>query len=165
MNVRPDAPHLTDQGYGSAMHSARSDGAKSRNMARFLHHYSRWIAHSESSILERHMAETSSLRLAPVVEAAIDLDFNFGRKGKKISGRCYFCCKTCPLSCLTPGKYLSLQDLHSSMMHLQSYWSVGPFFSIVTHSRSFVIQHRKIETKKSWHSNCFNQNSIYSARI
>jgi len=82
---RSDAPHLVDQGYGSAMHSARSAWKKSRTMARFLHHYRRWIAHSESAALERHMADTACSRLAPVIEAAIEFsgfsDFNFGGKG------------------------------------------------------------------------------------
>jgi len=82
---RPDAPHLADQGYGSAVHSARSAWKKSRTMARFLHHYRRWIAHAESAALERHMADTACSRLAPVIEAAIEFsgfpDFNFGGKG------------------------------------------------------------------------------------
>lgn len=54
-------------------------------MARFVHHYTRWEAHSESAQLETQMADTVVSRLAPVVQAAMDLDgspsFNFGGQG------------------------------------------------------------------------------------
>lgn len=54
-------------------------------MARFVHHYTRWEAHGESSSLEQHMADTVCERLAPVVDAAAEFDgspeFNFGGKG------------------------------------------------------------------------------------
>jgi hypothetical protein len=80
----PDVP--SDQGYGTAIHSARTAWKEKQEMARFLHHYTRWEAHSDSASLERNMGETACARLAPVVEAAIDFngfdDFNFGGKGK-----------------------------------------------------------------------------------
>lgn len=67
------------------MHETRSAGKKSRDMARFLHHYQRYSAHAESAELERKMRDTSCERLAPVVSAAIEFDaspdFNFGEKG------------------------------------------------------------------------------------
>jgi len=74
-----------EQGYGTAIHSARAAYRKKREMDRFLHHYTRWNAHAESARLERKMSETSSIRLAPVVDAAVEFDgnahFNFGGKG------------------------------------------------------------------------------------
>ena len=81
-----------ENGYGSAIHSARVAYQKKSEMNRFLHHYSRWSAHKESAALEQNMANTVCSRLAPVVEAAIEFngasDFNFGGKGeteKKLS--------------------------------------------------------------------------------
>jgi len=71
--------------YGTALHSARVAWKRSKEMGRFLHHYRRWMAHSESATLERKMAQTAYMRLAPVVEAAIDFNcdekFDFGGKG------------------------------------------------------------------------------------
>jgi hypothetical protein len=78
----------SDQGYGTAIHSARTAWKEKQEMARFLHHYTRWEAHSDSASLERTMGDTACARLAPVVEAAIDFngfdDFNFGGKGKSV---------------------------------------------------------------------------------
>ena len=76
-----------DQGYGSAIHSARSQWKQKQLMARFLHHYTRWNAHGESATLERRMCDSVCSRLAPVVEAAcndveLNADFNFGGQGK-----------------------------------------------------------------------------------
>ena len=83
INPLPTGPSLSDQDhYGTALHSARVAWKKAKEMGRFLHHYRRWTAHSESAVLERNMAETVCTRLAPVVEAAIlfngrdDFDFN-----------------------------------------------------------------------------------------
>jgi hypothetical protein len=79
----PTRPNSSEQNhYGTALHSARVAWKKAKEMGRFLHHYRRWTAHSESAMLERNMAETVCVRLAPVVEAAIvfngrdDFDFN-----------------------------------------------------------------------------------------
>ena len=79
-----------DQGYGSAIHSARSQWKQKQLMARFLHHYTRWNAHGESATLESKMCDSVCSRLAPVVEAAcndveLDANFNFGGKGKLFS--------------------------------------------------------------------------------
>lgn len=56
-----------------------------QEMARFVHHYTRWQAHGESAMLEQNMASSVCARLRPVVEAAVDFDgspaFNFGGKG------------------------------------------------------------------------------------
>ena len=77
----------TQDGYGTAIHSARVAFKKANEMNRFLHHFRRWSAHSESAALERNMANTVCSRLAPVVEAAIEFngssDFNFGGKGNR----------------------------------------------------------------------------------
>jgi ankyrin repeat protein len=74
-----------DQGYGTAIFSAREAWKKSQEMNRFLHHYSRYEAHGESSALERQMGDSVCTRLAPVVEAAVDFDgspsFNFRGQG------------------------------------------------------------------------------------
>lgn len=78
-----------DQGYGTAIHSATSQWRQRQEMARFLHHYTRWEAHGESAALERKMGDTVYTRLAPVVDAAIEFDgsplFNFGGKGESKS--------------------------------------------------------------------------------
>ena len=83
-----DAAEAAEQdGYGTAIHATRVALKNANEMNRFLHHFRRWSAHSESAALERNMANTVCSRLAPVVEAAIDFkgssDFNFGGKGKK----------------------------------------------------------------------------------
>lgn len=73
-------------GYGTALHASIVASKRSSEMNRFLHHYNRWSAHSESAELEQKMANSVYLRLASVVDAAIDYsgssDFNFGGKGK-----------------------------------------------------------------------------------
>jgi ankyrin repeat/IBR domain-containing protein 1 len=75
-----------DQGYGTSIHAAREQWKERQEMARFLHHYTRWEAHGESATLERKMGDAVCTRLAPVVDAAIDFDgsptFNFGGKGE-----------------------------------------------------------------------------------
>lgn len=75
-----------DQGFGTAIHSAREQYRQRQEMNRFLHHYTRYEAHGESANLEKKMAASASSRLAPVVYAAIDFDgsrnFNFGGKGR-----------------------------------------------------------------------------------
>lgn len=77
-----------DQGFGTAIHSAREHYRKKQEINRFLHHYTRYEAHGESAALERRMADTASTRLAPVVDAAIEFDgspaFNFGGKGTSL---------------------------------------------------------------------------------
>lgn len=74
-----------EQGYGTAIHSAREAFRVRQEMARFLHHYTRYEAHGESSTLEQNMADTVCTRLASVVGAAAEFDgspeFNFGGKG------------------------------------------------------------------------------------
>lgn len=74
-----------NQGYGTAIYSAREQYRQRQEMNRFLHHYTRFEAHGESATLERRMADSASSRLAPVVYAAIDFagsrTFNFGGKG------------------------------------------------------------------------------------
>lgn len=78
-------PTVMSATYGTAMHEARVHSKKSREMARFLHHYERYNAHAESATLERKMSETVFSRLSPVVKAAIEVTgrytFNFGDKG------------------------------------------------------------------------------------
>ena len=73
------------EGYGTSIYTARQAWRKKQEMKRFLHHYSKYSAHEESSILERKMGDSVCTRLAPVVEAAIDFDgsplFNFGGNG------------------------------------------------------------------------------------
>ena len=77
-----DSPEVS---YGTALHSSRVAWQKSKDMGLFLHNYRRWTGHAESSALERRMADTVCVRLAPVVEAAIDfngqLDFDFRGEG------------------------------------------------------------------------------------
>ena len=170
---RSDAPHLVDQGYGSAMHSARSAWKKSRTMARFLHHYRRWIAHSESAALERHMADTACSRLAPVIEAAIEFsgfsDFNFGGKGKKnrhlICHELFHVLHVCIM--LSGSFSLYLQGLRLSTVRLQNYLSADLSFSIVTPLRlrvirvqvhSGIIESTRQESEKREHSNNFSPN-------
>lgn len=74
-----------DQGYGTAIHSAREAFRARQEMARFVHHYTRWEAHGESAALEQNMADSVCTRLEPVVKAAAEFDgspeFNFGDKG------------------------------------------------------------------------------------
>jgi hypothetical protein len=74
-----------DTTYGTAMHATKVSITKSKEVARFLHHYQRWSAHAESAVLEQKMFETVCSRLAPVVNEAKKFDgcpmFNFGGKG------------------------------------------------------------------------------------
>ena len=99
--LRPDrvpeteAGQNDDQGYGTAVYAARMAWRQKYEMARFLHHFTRWEAHKDSAALEAQMADTVCSRLAPVVEKAIDFngfdDFNFGGKGKHadfMRGKC-----------------------------------------------------------------------------
>lgn len=78
-------PEVMAQTYGTAMHEHRVAWRKSKEMKRFLHHYTRWNAHMESAALEKMMSENVCQRLAPVVDAAAefmcDSNFNFGGKG------------------------------------------------------------------------------------
>jgi hypothetical protein len=112
-----DAENLevpNDQGYGTAIHSARMAWKEKQEMARFLHHYDRWEAHIDSASLERNMGETACARLAPVVEAAIDFngfhDFNFGGKGKSVP-----CVLVPPLS-LASRLTVSLHSIHRTFI-------------------------------------------------
>lgn len=77
-------PRLMQITYGTAMHESRVAKKRSKDMARFLHHYARWNAHAESAALERNMGETVCTRLAPVVREAIAFNGDehvFGGKG------------------------------------------------------------------------------------
>ena len=71
--------------YGTAMHESRVAHKKSKEVGRFIHHYHRWSAHSESRKLESSMRDNVCERLKPVVDAAKeftgDASFNFGGKG------------------------------------------------------------------------------------
>lgn len=71
-----DDPRTMEVTYGTAMHESRAARKRSREMARFLHHYQRWNAHKESAALEKRMADNVCTRLAPVVEAAIAYNGN-----------------------------------------------------------------------------------------
>jgi len=79
------ADEANNQGYGTAIHSSRDQYRKRQEMNRFIHHFTRYAAHGDSARLEGRMAENASIRLAPVVDAAIEFDgspaFNFGGKG------------------------------------------------------------------------------------
>lgn len=80
-----EANEGSENGYGSALHSSRVAFKKATEMKRFLHHFSRWSAHKESAALEKKMAMTVCVRMAPVVDAAVEFtgtaDFDFGGKG------------------------------------------------------------------------------------
>jgi hypothetical protein len=80
-----DPDVANDQGYGTSIYSSREQWKERQEMARFLHHYTRWEAHGDSAALERKMGDSVCARLAPVVEAATEFDgnpnFNFGGKG------------------------------------------------------------------------------------
>lgn len=108
----PDVPN--DQGYGTAIHSARAAHREKQEMGRFLHHYTFFVAHNDSASLERKMGETACARLAPVVEAAIDFngfdDFNFGGKGKSVP------CVLVPPSCLASRLTVSLHSIHRTFI-------------------------------------------------
>lgn len=77
-------PHVMVRTFGTALHATRVAHKKSKEMQRFLHHYTRWNAHSESATLEKKMSETVCTRLAPVVQAAAEFmcDENFDFDGK-----------------------------------------------------------------------------------
>jgi len=78
-------PEVMAQTYGTAMHEHRVAWKRSKEMQRFLHHYTRYFAHTESAELEKMMSATVCDRLAPVVDAACefmcDANFNFRGKG------------------------------------------------------------------------------------
>jgi hypothetical protein len=78
-------PEVMAQTYGTAMHETRIAWKKSKEMKRFLHHYTRWNAHMESAALETMMSESVCSRMAPVVDAGSDYtcdpNFNFNGKG------------------------------------------------------------------------------------
>jgi len=84
-NVDLSDPRTMEATYGTAMHHTRVAMKRSRDMARFLHHYQRWNAHAESAALERRMGDTVCQRLEPVINAAVeftcDPSFNFSGKG------------------------------------------------------------------------------------
>ena len=70
---------------GTAMYDTHRQVKRSKDMARFLHHYERWNGHLQSANLERKMAETACSRFKPVVDAAVeftgDADFDFDGLG------------------------------------------------------------------------------------
>lgn len=77
-------PRAIEISYGTAIHEARFAKKRSSDMARFLHHYTRWTAHAESATLERYMEGTVCKRFAQVVREAIEFNGNeyvFGGKG------------------------------------------------------------------------------------
>lgn len=71
--------------YGTALHATRMAHKKSKEMQRFLHHYTRFEAHGESAALEFAMSRNACSRLAPIVEAAAEFtgieNFDFDGKG------------------------------------------------------------------------------------
>ncbi|KAG7345581.1 IBR/half ring-finger domain containing protein [Nitzschia inconspicua] len=75
----------SEEGYGTAINSAREAWKTKLETNRFIHHYTRWEAHAESASLERKMQDSVCTRLAPLVEAAMAYDgsplFNFGGQG------------------------------------------------------------------------------------
>lgn len=79
-----DTRSLNDT-YGTAMHESRVSRKRSREVARYLHHYQRWNAHKDSAVLEHALGNSVCERMEPVVKAAIefsgDPSFNFGGKG------------------------------------------------------------------------------------
>jgi hypothetical protein len=58
--------------FGTSLHAARMARRRAREMGRFIHHYSRWTAHKESSNLERKMGSTFDSRFAWVLQVAQD---------------------------------------------------------------------------------------------
>lgn len=128
-----------DNGYGSALHSSRVAYKKANEMKRFLHHFSRWSAHKESSDLERNMANTVGTRLAPVVEAAVEFngakDFDFAGKGtcSRVLGRYR--------SPRRIAHTITFQDCLLFMPRLRSCLSAVPFFNTAMHLHSFDIRH------------------------
>jgi Ariadne domain len=67
-------PRTMEVTYGTSMFDTRTTKQKSKEMNRFLHHFQRWNAHSESAALERKMGDSVCERLALVVEEAIRLN-------------------------------------------------------------------------------------------
>ena len=71
--------------YGTAMHESRIAKKKSKEIGRFIHHYHRWSAHSQSRKLESDLSEKVCERLEPVLRAAKELredpTFNFNGMG------------------------------------------------------------------------------------
>lgn len=57
---------------GTSQQNARQTRKAAKAMARFLHHFSRFNAHKESSDLERNMSLCVCTRLKPVIQAAKD---------------------------------------------------------------------------------------------
>jgi len=76
------------------MHTARKAWKRKQEIRRFLDHYSHWEAHKDSNALEQKMADTVCIRLAPVVDAAIEFDgspaFNFAGKGLSFIHNAFF---------------------------------------------------------------------------
>lgn len=69
-------PRAMQSTYGTAMHESRAARKRSKEMARFLHHYERWTGHSDSAALERNMMNSACKRLEPVILAAIQYNGN-----------------------------------------------------------------------------------------
>jgi len=79
-----DPRTMEESMYGTAMHETRAAKKKSKEMARFLHHYERWHAHEQSARLELQMGGSVCSRLAPVVREIVDFSgstYVFGGKG------------------------------------------------------------------------------------
>jgi Ariadne domain/Zn-finger in Ran binding protein and others len=77
-------PNTMPVTYGTSRYESLTSKKRSTDMARFLHHYERWLGHAESATLEFQMAETVCKRLAPVVQQAIEYNGNnhvFGGEG------------------------------------------------------------------------------------
>jgi len=71
--------------YGSSTHAARVARSKSKDMARFLHYYSRWVAQMESIALELRMSQNTLTRLTPIINTAIKYGQQLFYQGKDIS--------------------------------------------------------------------------------
>ena len=123
-------PSVMNSTYGTAMHAARIAKKKSQTVARFLHHYQRWMAHSESATLERKMSESASSRLEPVVEAAIDFNglpsFNFDGDGLSF----------------VHDAFMELLECRSMLQHSYA-------FSFYRYDFSTVKRYRYIKTRMS----------------
>lgn len=119
-------------GYGTAQHSSRIAWKKAKEMDRFLHHYRRWTAHSESAMLERNMADTVCARLAPVVEAAVEFngrkDFDFNGKGLSF----------------VHDAFTELLESRSLLQHSYAFaFFRYPTFELVRRSRAMKIRERE----------------------
>jgi len=86
-SAQPDTNNapLTSHAFGTSLHTSRMARKRAKEMARFLHHFSRFTAHKESEYLERKMADTIELRLDLMISAALnecgDISLDLGTSG------------------------------------------------------------------------------------